>query len=82
MGVTELIRTAYYARRRRGLLSRASIASGADDLVPNAIVVTTGDAIVVNLRRVGRRPPMFPEARGAGGRHLRPVPDRGDQGRT
>jgi len=53
MGVIELIRTAYYARRRRHLLSRAATASGSGDLVPNAIVVSTGDAIVVNLRRSG-----------------------------
>jgi hypothetical protein len=78
MGVTELIRTAYYARRRRRLLSRAATANGAGDLVPNAIVVTTGDAIVVNLRRSGVRAPIFPDPRDAGGPHLRVV--RGTSG--
>jgi hypothetical protein len=78
MGVTELIRTAYYARRRRRLLSRAATANGAGDLVPNAIVVTTGDAIVVNLRRSGFRAPIFPDPQGAGGPHLRVV--RGTSG--
>jgi hypothetical protein len=78
LGVTELIRTAYYARRRRRLLSRASDAGGDDDLVPNAIVVTTGDAIVVNLRRAGGRPPIFPAGTGHGERHLRAVPATGD----
>jgi hypothetical protein len=73
MGVTELIRTSYYARRRRRLLSRAATASGTGDLVPNAIVVTTGDAIVVNLRRSGPRVPIFPDHWGAGGSHLRVV---------
>ncbi|HET6664774.1 MAG TPA: hypothetical protein VFG94_10970, partial [Acidimicrobiales bacterium] len=73
LGVTELIRTAYYARRRRRLLTRASVASGGDDLVPNAIVVTTGDAIVVNLRRSGTRAPIFPDRRGGGGPDLRVV---------
>lgn len=56
VGVTELARTGYYARRRRHLLSRASVADG---LVPNAIVVTTSDAIVVNLRRSTPRPTVF-----------------------
>jgi hypothetical protein len=63
MGIAELVRTAYYARRRRHLLSRAATASGTGDLVPNAIVVSTGDSIVVNLRRSGSRAPIFPEHR-------------------
>jgi hypothetical protein len=73
MGVAELIRTAYYARRRRHLLSRAATASGSGDLVPNAIVVSTGDAIVVNLRRSGSRAPIFPDHRDAGGPRLRVI---------
>jgi hypothetical protein len=73
MGVIELIRTAYYAHRRRRLLSRAATASSTGDLVPNAIVVTTGDAIVVNLRRSGPRTPIFPDHREADGPHLRVV---------
>jgi hypothetical protein len=73
MGVIELIRTAYYARRRRRLLSRAATASSTGDLVPNAIVVSTGDAIVVNLRRSGSRTPIFPDHREADGPHLRVV---------
>jgi hypothetical protein len=73
MGIAELIRTAYYARRRRHLLSRAATASGTGDLVPNAIVVSTGDAIVVNLRRSGSRAPIFPEARDAAGPRLRVI---------
>jgi hypothetical protein len=73
MGVAELVRTAYYARRRRRLLSRAATASGTGDLVPNAIVVSTGDAIVVNLRRSGSRAPIFPDHRDAAGRRLRVI---------
>jgi len=73
MGVAELIRTAYYARRRRHLLSRAATASGSGDLVPNAIVVSTGDAIVVNLRRSGSRALIFPDHRDVGGPRLRVI---------
>jgi hypothetical protein len=73
MGVAELVRTAYYARRRRHLLSRAATASGTGDLVPNAIVVSTGDAIVVNLRRSGSRTPIFPDHRDAAGPRLRVI---------
>jgi hypothetical protein len=73
MGVAELVRTAYYARRRRHLLSRAATASGTGDLVPNAIVVSTGDAIVVNLRRSGSRAPIFPDHRDAAGPRLRVI---------
>jgi hypothetical protein len=73
MGVAELIRTAYYARRRRHLLSRAATACGTGDLVPNAIVVSTGDAIVVNLRRSGSRAPIFPDHRDAAGPRLRVI---------
>jgi hypothetical protein len=80
MGIVELTRTAYYARRRRRLLSRAAASGGTGDLVPNAIVVTTGDAIVVNLRRSGLRPPIFPDSsRGGGGPALRVV-RAGDEG--
>jgi hypothetical protein len=61
------------ARRRRHLLSRAATASGTGDLVPNAIVVSTGDAIVVNLRRSGSRAPIFPDHRDAAGRRLRVI---------
>jgi hypothetical protein len=73
MGIAELVRTAYYARRRRHLLSRAATASGTGDLVPNAIVVSTGDAIVVNLRRTGSRAPIFPDHRDAAGPSLRVI---------
>jgi hypothetical protein len=78
MGIVELTRTAYYARRRRRLLSRAATADGTGDLVPNAIVVTTGDAIVVNLRRSGRRPGVFPERREGVDPRLRVVRGYGD----
>src|SRR5262245_9481604 len=78
-GIVELTRTAYYARRRRRLLSRAAASGDTGDMVPNAIVVTTGDAIVVNLRRSGRRPGIFPERRGGGGPYLRMV-RAGDEG--
>jgi hypothetical protein len=61
-----------------GVPSGAATANGAGDLVPNAIVVTTGDAIVVNLRRAGSRAPIFPDPRGAAGPHLRVV--RGTSG--
>ena len=80
MGMVELARTAYYARRRRRLLSRAAASDGTGDLVPNAIVVTTGDAIVVNLRRSGSRPGIFPERRGGGGPSLRVVRADDDEG--
>jgi hypothetical protein len=73
MGIVELTRTAYYARRRRRLLSRAAASDGTGDLVPNAIVVTTGDAIVVNLRRSGSRPGIFPDRPPAGRPRLRAV---------
>jgi hypothetical protein len=79
VGVTELVRTAYYTRRRRRLLSRASGGDGIDGLVPDAIVVTTGDGIVVNLRRSGRRPPIFPDHPSLDrGRTLRVVPASGE----
>jgi hypothetical protein len=78
MGIVELTRTAYYARRRRRLLSRAATAGGTGDLVPNAIVVTTGDAIVVNLRRSGSRAPIFPERREGVDPRLRVVRGYGD----
>jgi hypothetical protein len=78
MGIIELARTAYYARRRRRLLSRAAAAGGAGDLVPNAIVVTTGDAIVVNLRRSGSRARIFPERRDGAASHLEVVRGDGD----
>lgn len=74
-GVVELIRDAYYGRRRRQLLTSAS---AADRSVPHAIVVTTSDAIVVNLCRPGPRAPIFPD-RGIGGPHLRVVRASGDQ---
>lgn len=77
LGVIELVRTAYYTRRRRRLLSRASD-TGGDDLVPNAIVVTTGDGIVVNLCHTGDRPRIFPAGTGDGERRLRAVPATGD----
>jgi hypothetical protein len=80
MGIVELTRTAYYARRRRRLLSRAAASGGTGDLVPNAIVVTTGDAIVVNLRRSGSRARIFPERRGDGGPYLRVVRSDDDDG--
>jgi hypothetical protein len=70
-------RTAYYTRRRWRLLSRASD-TGGDDLVPNAIVVTTGDGIVVNLCHTGDRPRIFPAGRGDRERRLRAVPATGD----
>jgi hypothetical protein len=78
MGVAELVRTAYYARRRRHLLSRAATAGGTGDLVPNAIVVSTGDAIVVNLRRAERRPSMFPDQAVDARRRLRVIPTRSE----
>jgi hypothetical protein len=74
MGIVELTRTAYFARRRRRLLSHAAASGGTGDLVPNAIVVTTGDAIVVNLRRSGSRPGIFPDQPPAGRPRLRAVP--------
>ncbi|HKX71959.1 MAG TPA: hypothetical protein VJM75_12050 [Acidimicrobiales bacterium] len=65
VGITEMIRDAYYGRRRRNDLSRASTVDG---LVPNAIVVNTGDAIVVNLCRSRPRPTMFTAAPTGGSR--------------
>jgi hypothetical protein len=73
-GVAELIRDAYYGRRRR---QRLTSASAADRSVPNAIVVTTGDAIMVNLCRPGPRTPIFPD-RSEGGPQLRIVRASGD----
>jgi hypothetical protein len=74
-GVGELIRDAYYGRRRRQLLTSASVA---DRSVPNAIVVTTSDAIVVNLCRQGPRAPIFPDRGVDGGPHLHIVRASGD----
>jgi hypothetical protein len=79
VGVAELARTAYYARRRRHLLSRAATAGGTGGLVPNAIVVSTGDAIVVNLRRPGSRAPIFPDHREAAGPQLRLIRSDGSR---
>jgi hypothetical protein len=42
-------------------------------LATRRVVVTTGDAIVVNLRQAGSRAPIFADRRDGGGPRLRVV---------